>query len=46
MTEKNAPNISRYECSNANDGYNWILIDNQESETVYKEKGSYSIDSF
>ena len=46
MAEKNAPNVIRYESSNAKDGYNWILIDNQESETVYKEKRSYSIDSF
>lgn len=43
MSEKNAPDIIRYECADAPEGYNFIFIDNKSEidcyieETVYKQ---------
>ena len=42
MTVKEAPEITKYECSTAPDGYNFVIIENKEEEAVYKETVDYT----
>ena len=42
MADKNVPNVARYECSSAPDGYNWVLIVNGEDNATFNEHSEYS----
>ena len=42
MADKNVPNVARYECSSAPDGYNWVLIVNGENNATFNEHSEYS----
>ena len=42
MEEKRAPLITKYECNSATEGFNFVIIENKESEAVYKENVEYT----
>lgn len=42
MEDKNVPNVARYECSSAPNGYIWILMVNDETNCTFNEKSEYS----
>jgi len=39
---KGAPNIVRYQCGKAPEGYNFVIIQNKEEEATYKENIEYT----
>jgi hypothetical protein len=40
--QKGAPNIVRYQCGKAPEGYNFVIIHNNEEEATYKENIEYT----
>lgn len=42
MADKNVPQVVRFECSSAPNGYNWILIKNGECNATFNEHSDYS----
>mmetsp|Transcript_3288 Transcript_3288/g.5459 ORF Transcript_3288/g.5459 Transcript_3288/m.5459 type:complete len:139 (+) Transcript_3288:1312-1728(+) len=42
MAKKRAPKIKRYQCGKAPEGYNFVLIVNDEREATYKEYLEYN----
>ena len=41
MADKGAPNITVYNCSKCEEGYNFKLVINKEKEAIYKEVVEY-----
>ena len=42
LTEKKAPLITKYTCTEAPEGYNFVIIQNNEKDQTYKESVDYS----
>jgi hypothetical protein len=42
FAQKGAPNIVRYQCGKAPEGYNFVVIQNNEEEATYKENIEYT----
>ena len=38
MANKGAPRVIRYETNDSNEGYLYIIVDNQEEEKTFKEE--------
>jgi len=42
MEKKGAPKIERYQCGKAPEGYNFVIVINNEEEATYKENLEYN----
>ena len=42
FSQKGAPDIVRYQCGKAPEGYNFVIIKNKEEEATYKENIEYT----
>lgn len=42
MASKKAPLITRYECNQAPEGYNFVLVENEDPEARYRESVDYT----
>jgi hypothetical protein len=41
MSDEGAPQIKKYSCSKQAEGYNWIIIKNNEKDATVKEEHTF-----